>query len=46
MGVQDEFEKFLRERGIDENLALFVPEYSEFKEQKVRHFPMPLLSGY
>jgi complement component 1 Q subcomponent-binding protein len=32
--VQEEFEKFLRERGIDERLALFVPEYAEHKEQK------------
>ena len=36
VGVQDEFDKFLRERGIDETLALFVPEYAELKEQKVR----------
>ncbi|KAJ3478942.1 hypothetical protein NLI96_g9402 [Meripilus lineatus] len=35
MGVQDEFEKFLAERGINETLALFVPEYAEYKEQKV-----------
>jgi len=33
-GVQEEFEKFLEERGVDESLALFVPDYAEFKEQK------------
>jgi complement component 1 Q subcomponent-binding protein, mitochondrial len=35
VGLQEEFEKYLQERGIDERLALFIPEYSEFKEQKV-----------
>ncbi|KIJ62193.1 hypothetical protein HYDPIDRAFT_158469 [Hydnomerulius pinastri MD-312] len=34
VAVQEEFEKFLQERGINENLAMFIPEYSEFKEQK------------
>jgi len=33
-GVQEEFEKFLQERGINESLALFVPEYAEYKEQQ------------
>lgn len=33
--VQEEFEKFLQERGINESLALFIPEYAEHKEQKV-----------
>ncbi|KIJ14700.1 hypothetical protein PAXINDRAFT_169605 [Paxillus involutus ATCC 200175] len=32
--VQEEFEKFLQERGINENLAMLIPEYSEYKEQK------------
>jgi len=32
--VQDEFEKFLQERGINESLAIFIPEYAEYKEQK------------
>ncbi|KAI5122105.1 hypothetical protein M0805_002227 [Coniferiporia weirii] len=32
-GVQDEFEKFLDERGINESLALFIPDYAEYKEQ-------------
>ncbi|KAI9456360.1 regulatory protein suaprga1 [Lactarius psammicola] len=34
LGLQEEFEKFLRERGINENLAFFVPEYAQYKEQK------------
>ncbi|KAF9235548.1 mitochondrial glycoprotein [Melanogaster broomeanus] len=34
VSVQEEFEKFLQERGINESLATFIPEYSEFKEQK------------
>ncbi|KAG1862410.1 mitochondrial glycoprotein [Suillus tomentosus] len=34
VSVQEEIEKWLQERGINENLATFVPEYSEFKEQK------------
>jgi len=33
-GVQEEFEKFLQERGINESLALFIPEYAEYKEQQ------------
>jgi len=32
--VQEEFEKYLQERGINESLALFIPEYAEYKEQK------------
>lgn len=36
VSVQEEFERFLQERGIDERLASFVLEYSEHKEQKVR----------
>ena len=32
--VQEEFERFLEERGIGGDLALFVPEYAEYKEQK------------
>ncbi|VDC01558.1 unnamed protein product [Peniophora sp. CBMAI 1063] len=34
VAVQDEFEKFLTERGINETLAYFIPEYAEWKEQK------------
>jgi len=34
VSVQEELEKYLLERGIGEELALFVPEYAEWKEQK------------
>ncbi|KAG1775566.1 mitochondrial glycoprotein [Suillus placidus] len=34
VSVQEEIEKWVQERGINENLATFVPEYSEYKEQK------------
>jgi complement component 1 Q subcomponent-binding protein len=34
VGVQEEFERYLQERGVDESLALFIPEYAEHKEQK------------
>lgn len=34
VAVQEEFEKFLQERGINESLAFFVPSYAEYKEQK------------
>jgi hypothetical protein len=33
--VQEEFDKWLGERGINESLALFVMDYAEYKEQKV-----------
>ncbi|ELU41758.1 regulatory protein suaprga1 [Rhizoctonia solani AG-1 IA] len=33
--VQEEFERYLDERGIGGDLALFVPDYAEYKEQKV-----------
>ncbi|KAK7462848.1 Mitochondrial acidic protein mam33 [Stygiomarasmius scandens] len=33
IGLQEEFEKFLQERGINESVALFIPEYAEWKEQ-------------
>jgi len=32
--LQQEFEGFLEERGIDSNLALFIPDLAEWKEQK------------
>jgi len=32
--VQDEFERFLEERGINDSLAAFIPDYAEYKEQK------------
>ncbi|KXN84057.1 Mitochondrial acidic protein mam33 [Leucoagaricus sp. SymC.cos] len=34
VAVQDEFEAFLRERGIDDTLAQFIPQFAEHKEQK------------
>ena len=34
--VQEAFEKYFEERGIDESLAMFIPEYAEHKEQLVR----------
>ncbi|KAH8087194.1 hypothetical protein BXZ70DRAFT_899731 [Cristinia sonorae] len=34
--VQEEFDRFLQERGITDSLATFIPDYAEFKEQKVR----------
>ncbi|KAF8474396.1 regulatory protein suaprga1 [Russula ochroleuca] len=34
LNFQEEFEKFLQERGINESLAFFVPEYAQLKEQK------------
>ncbi|KAF9459642.1 mitochondrial glycoprotein [Collybia nuda] len=33
VGVQEEFEKYLQERGVNEHVALFIPEYAEHKEQ-------------
>lgn len=33
--VQEEFEAYLVERGVDESLALFIPDYAEWKEQQV-----------
>ncbi|KAF8652341.1 hypothetical protein AX16_004446 [Volvariella volvacea WC 439] len=33
VAVQEEFEKYLQERGVNESVALFIPEYAEWKEQ-------------
>ncbi|KII87691.1 hypothetical protein PLICRDRAFT_111642 [Plicaturopsis crispa FD-325 SS-3] len=33
-GVQQAFERYLEERGISEGLALFIPEYAAWKEQR------------
>ena len=35
VSVQEEFEKYLQERGVNESLAIFIPEYAEHKEQQV-----------
>ncbi|CAO1625061.1 unnamed protein product [Parajaminaea phylloscopi] len=32
--LQEQFQAFLEERGIDDDLALFVPMFAEYKEQK------------
>jgi len=34
VGLQERFDEYLQERGVGEELALFIPEYAEFKEQK------------
>ncbi|KAF8312107.1 mitochondrial glycoprotein [Clavulina sp. PMI_390] len=34
VSVQEQFEAFLQERGINSSLALFIPAYAEYKEQK------------
>ncbi|TFK38196.1 mitochondrial glyco protein [Crucibulum laeve] len=34
VAVQEEFEKYLQERGVNETVALFIPEYAEWKEQQ------------
>ena len=34
LDVQSEFQHYLAERGVDERLAMFVPEYAVYKEQK------------
>lgn len=33
--LQEEFEKYLQERGINESMAGFIPEYAAHKEQQV-----------
>lgn len=35
VNLQEGFEAFLAERGIDESFALLIPDYAEWKEQKV-----------
>jgi len=35
VGLQDEFEKYLQERGVNETVAAFIPEYCAYKEQQV-----------
>ncbi|KAF8812099.1 mitochondrial glycoprotein, partial [Phlegmacium glaucopus] len=34
VAVQDEFEMFLQERGINASVASFIPEYAAHKEQQ------------
>ncbi len=33
-GLQNLFERYLEERGVDSALANFLPDYVEYKEQK------------
>lgn len=35
VALQDEIETFIQEREVNDGLAQFIPQYSEFKEQKV-----------
>ena len=34
MCIRDSFEGYLAERGFVTNLALFIPSYAEYKEQR------------
>lgn len=36
LSVQDAFDAFIAERGINESVAFFIPEYAAHKEQQVR----------
>jgi complement component 1 Q subcomponent-binding protein len=44
LNLQESFEAFIRERGVDEQLAAFVPEYAQWKEQRVRCYLPAALS--
>lgn len=33
-GVQAQFESYLEERGVSTDLALFIPNFAEYKEQR------------
>jgi hypothetical protein len=33
--LQEKFEEFMKERGVGDELALFIPAFAEYKEQKV-----------
>lgn len=45
VAVQDEFENFLRERGVNEAVAQFIPQFAEFKEQKVGDTSSPAIQA-
>lgn len=45
LNLQEEFEKFLRERGIDDSLAFVVAEYAQYKEQTVHPVRSVLVDG-
>jgi len=38
VSLQEEFDSFLKERGIDDSVAHFIPQFAEHKEQMVRQF--------
>jgi hypothetical protein len=44
LNLQEEFERFFQECGINESLAFFVPEYAQCKEQKVRSVACELVA--
>jgi len=45
INLQEGFEAFLAERGIDESLALLIPEFAEWKEQRVRYLISNVIHG-
>ena len=48
VGVQDAFDQFLNERGVNEHVAQFIPEYASYKEQQVSgpHLASYLFSNF
>jgi len=38
VSLQDEFDSFLKERGVNDAVAHFIPQFAEHKEQKVCRF--------
>jgi hypothetical protein len=40
--VQDAFDAFIAERGINDSVAFFIPEYAAYKEQQVRFLKISL----
>jgi complement component 1 Q subcomponent-binding protein len=34
VGVQDAFDQYLNERGVNDSVAFFIPEYASYKEQQ------------
>jgi complement component 1 Q subcomponent-binding protein, mitochondrial len=39
LNLQEEFERFFQERGINESIAFFVSEDAQYNEQKVHSVP-------
>ena len=46
VGVQEEFEKYLQDRGIGPTVASFIPEYAAHKEQQVCPFVISFTSSW